>query len=422
VRPLLLGWSLALLAGRVTAGEDPLHLPIGDPARREREARLDLDAITDTAKGDSITPTELPARLAGTRLLLVGEDHASADAHRVQLRVLEELVRSGRRVIVGLEMYPAAQQSFLDDWAAGHLSEEQFLASSRWYEHWSYPFSYYREIFLFSREKGVPLVAVNLPREIVSAVGNKGLRGLSPEEAAQIPIPVNANSSEHRRLFQASVGEEGFHSGMTEEAWRRLLEAQCTWDAAMAGHSLRALEKREDETTILVLLAGSGHVEYGLGIARQALAAGFRGRIATLLPVPVEDEKGRRVPTVRASYADFVWGIPKEAEPAYPPLGVSPRALPDGKGLALLHAEKDSPAQNAGLAAGDVLLSLDGSPLPDRETFYRLMAAKRWGDEVRLSVRKGEQTREVRVLLRRGAPAGSAGSTPAPSPTSGRCL
>jgi hypothetical protein len=67
-----------------------------------------------------------------------------------------------------------------------------------------------------------------------------------------------------------------------------------------------------------------------------------------------------------------------------------------------------------------VFLSLDGSPLPDRETFHRLMAAKRWGDEVRVSVRKGEQTREVRVLLRRGSHAGSAGDTPTPTPTPGR--
>jgi uncharacterized iron-regulated protein len=414
-------FAVALTLSSVTparAAEDPRHLPVGDPARRDREAPLALDALTDTARGDFLAPADLPARLAGVRLLLVGESHTSAEAHRVERRVLEELARSGRPLLVGLEMYPATEQRFLDDWVAGRLSEEAFLSASRWYEHWSYPFGYYRDIFLFAREKSIPLVAVNAPRAVVSAVRQKGIAGLSAEEAAQIPIPTDADSLEHMRLFRASLGDEGFHSGMSEEDWKRLFAAQCTWDAAMAGHAIRALEKSGDGKAILVLLAGAGHVEYGLGIARQA--AGFPGRIATLLPVPVADEKGRPVRTVRASYADFLWGVPLEGDPLYPPLGVSVRPVGGQKALDLIHVEEESLAEREGLAAGDRLLALDGSPLPDRETFYRLMAGKGWGDEVRLLRRRGQETRELKVPLRRRAPGADAPArAPVPSPGPG---
>ena len=112
-------WSALLLLGAAyaAAGDDILHLPIGDAARRGRDVNLVLDGVTDTATGELITPAMLPAALADARVLFVGEGHTEMESHRVELKVLEELVRSGRKVLVGLEMYPYTQQKFLDQWS-----------------------------------------------------------------------------------------------------------------------------------------------------------------------------------------------------------------------------------------------------------------------------------------------------------------
>jgi hypothetical protein len=61
------GAALLLFASLAAPGtaEDVLRLPIGDPARRDREAPVVLDAITDTASGALLTPAELPKRLEG---------------------------------------------------------------------------------------------------------------------------------------------------------------------------------------------------------------------------------------------------------------------------------------------------------------------------------------------------------------------
>ena len=48
--------SLALVAAAALA-EDPLHLPIGDAARRDREASVVLDGIVETAGGAVLTPS-----------------------------------------------------------------------------------------------------------------------------------------------------------------------------------------------------------------------------------------------------------------------------------------------------------------------------------------------------------------------------
>ena len=83
---------------QVWADDAALNLPLGDPARREREAPLLLDAITDTRNGDTLAPVELAARLAGVRLLFVGENHTNQEFHQAQLRIVQELARSGRQV------------------------------------------------------------------------------------------------------------------------------------------------------------------------------------------------------------------------------------------------------------------------------------------------------------------------------------
>jgi len=401
---------LFIAAVRVLA-EDPLHLAIGDPGRKEKEALVVLDGITETAGGTVLTPAELQAYLAGVRLLLVGEEHTAMESHRVEKRVLEELANAGRHVLIGLEMYPYVEQTSLDLWIAGKLSEREFVKQSRWYKNWGYNWGYYRDIFLLAGERQMPMFAINTPREVVAAVRKKGFTGLTEEEAAHVPAKIDTENADHFRLFKASFGEEGFHTGVSEADWKRMFEAQCTWDATMAQNAVVALKKHaSDEKAILVVFAGSGHVQYGLGIERQA-ARLFSGRIATLLPVAVRDEKNEPVRSVRASYANFVWGILRETDPLFAELGVSTRPAERMKGISVINVEKKSVAERAGLAVGDLIVSMDGTAVEDRETLNRLVAEKKWGDSARLTLRRGGNPVNVTAYFRREPPQGE---TPEP--------
>lgn len=400
-RPPLLLLAL-LLAAPLSAADKTLHLALGDPARKDRQAPLVLDAVTDTRTGALITPAELANRLGDVRLLLVGESHTDMDFHRAQLRVLEELVRSGRKVLLGLEMYPYTGQPFLDSWVEGRLTEEQFLETSRWYENWGYNWDYYRDLFLFARDRKIRLFAVNAPRAVVEKVRKKGFESLTPEEAAHIPRDIDTRSAEHRALFKAFFApDDPLHAGMTEEQWDGMIAAQATWDATMAHNAVKALKAEPGAT--LVVLVGSGHVAYGLGIERQA-ARWFDGRIASVIPVNVKDAEGKSVEAVQASYADFVWGLPPATHPVHPHLGLSTVPAEGEKALKVIFIQEKTPAATAGFAVGDVLLALDGTPVPDKETLNRLMAAKSWGDAAVFRVRRGSGTAEVPVLFRRSAP------------------
>ena len=177
-----------------------------------------------------------------------------------------------------------------------------------------------------------------------------------------------------------------------------MFNAQCTWDAAMAYNAVRALETRPE--AIMVVLVGSGHVAYGLGIERQA-ELWFDGKVSTLIPVPVAEDPHHPRTSVQASYADFVWGVAPEREEQFPTLGLSTRQSGAGEPIEVIIVPPDSAVSRAGVEVGDVLVSIDGMTVSDRGTVSRLVAAKRWGDSIVLGLEREGRAFEASMVFRR---------------------
>ena len=389
-------------AASALAGQRSYHLPVGNPDLKGKEVKVVLDAVTASATGEQITPREAVARLAGTRVIFIGESHTAMDFHRVQKKVVAELHRAGKKVMIGLEMYPFTEQKYLDDWSNGYLTENGFLQLSHWYKNWGYNWNYYRDIFLYARDNGMRMFALNAPREVVSAVSKKGLDNLTPEERAFIAPKIDTASEEHFTLFKAFFEEasEGMHAMMNDAQARAMYASQCTWDATMGYNAIRALNEFGDQNSVMVVLIGSGHVAYNLGILRQS-AQWYQGKMASIIPIQVLDERDRPIESVQASYADYVWGLPQEKDALYPELGASTTEIPgDGRRKVMSVGE---PAKSAGFQAGDILISMDGTPLPNGEALNRLMAEKTYGDSaVFLVQRQGSpESVPLRVNFRR---------------------
>ena len=392
--------TLALACPIAAFAQEPSNLPIGDPARRDKNAAVVLDGINDAATGEIITPRDLAARLAGVRVVFVGESHTSIEYHNVQRRLIEELTAAGRKVFVGLEMYPYTEQAWLDKWSAGELSEDAFLKDSRWYKNWGYHWLYYRDIFTFSRDNKIRMFGVNTPREVVAAVRKKGFANLTPEEAARIPTKIDVDSPEHKRLFKAYFApEDSLHiTSMTDEQFNAMYNAQATWDATMGYNAVQALQKFGDKDTIMVVLIGSGHVAYGLGAERQA-KLWFDGKIASVIPMAVANDKGEK-PVVRASYANFIWGVAPEKAPLFPTLGFSTGQKKENL-YPVIAVQPESIAAIAGFKVGDSLVSMDGTAITDSEIMNRLMAQKRWGDAAEFKVKRGTEEVTLKAYFRR---------------------
>lgn len=395
-----------LSSPQARAADKLLHLAIGDPARKDRVAPVVLDGVTDTRTGEVITPADLAARLAGTRLLLIGEEHTSTEFHGVQYRVLSALIASGRHVMIGLEMFPYTEQRSLDQWRDGAVDEAGFLRVSRWYENWGYNWLYYRDIFWLARQSRVPMFAVNTPREVVSAVRKKGLANLTPEESAHIPKDIDVSSADHMTFFKTTFEDQqggggSVHGGdMPDEMWVNMLGAQATWDATMGFNAVQALKQANDPKAIMVVLVGSGHVAYGLGIERQA-RKWFDGQITSIIPVPVGSQGRVLRKDTQASYANFTWGVLDEVDSAYPMMGTSTAVGSGNVPRRVIIVQEGSPAAQAGIKVDDELQSFDGVPLTEKETFSRLMADKRWGDSATIVVKRGSADVTIQVVFRR---------------------
>lgn len=380
-------------------GREPFSLELGDPTRRARTIALAVDQIRDTARDVDVSSDEVAAALADASIVLVGESHTSAESHRVQAAVIAALQRAGRKVTIGLEMFPAdAPTAPFDRWLRGGLDEATFLRESGWYDYWGYPWGYYRDVFLLARQHRMPIRGVNAPRAIVSMVGRRGLNGIGGMERGQLAPTIDTTNEEHRQLFVAYVGGgSGTHgAGMPPDVLQRMVEAQCTWDATMAFHATELLKENPDPKAVVVVLVGSGHVAYNLGIARQARAYTDK-RVATVMPIATSPTTPEQV---RASVGDIVWGVPTETYPLYPTFGVSFRSSGD-QPTTVLMVSPGSPADAMGLKAGDTLVTVDDQPIRKDVELRALIDRKQWGDAIRASIKRGDQSLTLTGRLQR---------------------
>lgn len=371
-----LALAVLLPGGQPLAQEDLLQLAIGDDSRRDREITVSLDTVVDTRSGERVAPAELYDSLGRPRVVFVGEEHTDAAFHDVQLHVLRRLHAGAIPLLIGLEMYPASSQAVLDRWVHDTLDEHVFVEESDWYSVWGYHWGYYREIFAFARTNRIRLIGLNE----------------TPGTSESVDVS-EASSDDHRELVRAFFeADSPVHGGISDEQFDQLARAQARRDAVMAQHAADALARNPAHT--MVVLAGTGHVLYDLGIARQ-LPLEYLDSTASILPVPVATEPE----TVRASVADIVWGIPESEFPRYPELGVV--AFGTDHGLDVIHVDEDSPAQAAGIEVGDRLKVIDEASLWERSDLSRAMAELSWGDIVTVTLERNGETVVVDVALRR---------------------
>jgi uncharacterized iron-regulated protein len=207
--------------------------------------------LWDAETHQEIGIQQAAARLAGASLVFVGETHDLPSHHQGQLQVIETLAATGKPLAVGLEMFQQRHQEVLDRWGAGKIDEKEFVPHFRanWGDHWPL----YRDIFLTCRSRQIPMVGLNVPKEITRQVARNGFDSLSREQIGMLPMVTCQVDPEYLELMHSAHG----HGGMSPQAFTNFCEAQLVWDTAMAIHSLDYLRKNPERT--LIVLAGSVH-------------------------------------------------------------------------------------------------------------------------------------------------------------------
>jgi uncharacterized iron-regulated protein len=204
--------------------------------------------------------SEVLSELKKNRVILVGEHHTSIDHHFGQLNVIQSLKEAGVQVAIGLEMFRDDSQQALEKWVAGTISEEEFEAI--YYDNWNYPWPVYRMIFDYARQEKIPMIGLNVPREITRQVSQGGFNSLSEEQRGKLKDVSCRVDKEYMDYIKRAFGSHA-HGQIN---FTYFCEAQMVWDTAMAVNTLEYLKKEPD--SVVVLLAGAGHVRKG-AVPRQ---------------------------------------------------------------------------------------------------------------------------------------------------------
>ena len=160
-------------------GSEAPYLPVKPP---------ELGDILHTATGHYISEQTLFSSLSRYPLVYVGEVHDNPASHRLQLDILKAmLLHNPGKLALGMEMFNNGQQAALDRWIAGELTEKEFLRESRWFENWGSDFELYRELLVFSREQGIPVIGLNIPKSLGRKVSMTPLDQLDRETGEQLP-------------------------------------------------------------------------------------------------------------------------------------------------------------------------------------------------------------------------------------------
>ncbi len=299
----------------------------------------------------------LAKQIAKHQVIYLGETHTSTADHHLQLKMIEAIAPQVEHPVIAMEMFPTTSQKALNAYifTPETMSERQFLKASRYYQVWNYDFRYFREIFRFAQKHRIPVIALNLERNIVSQVFKTGsLDRLSDDQQQHLPENRNLALPGYSKRLSEVYQAHAHHSQGNPAGF---IQAQALWDETMATNIAGYL-KGHPEATILVL-AGSEHTRKDSGIPP---------RVAARLPVrqaSVLNLSDSNIPDNLNELADYYFFADKTELPPQGKLGILLKKITvqEKPAIKITGFTKTSKAPKTGLKAEDIILSIDDFPI-----------------------------------------------------------
>jgi uncharacterized iron-regulated protein len=267
---------------------------------------------------------DLVRRLDDADVVFFGENHDDPETHRAEFALLDALGRTGRPVILSLEMFERDAQPLLNEYLAGRMSEADFLAKSR---PWDRYITDYRPMVELAKAKGWRVIASNIPRPMASAVGRKALAALdtlTPLERSWAARDIKCPEDAYRTRFMETM--RGHGSGGAPSAGdtlptavaTRFYLAQCIKDETMA-ESIVESRNGAPPDAIVVHYDGAFHSDYRQGTVDRVKRRAPNLRLLVITAVPVLDPSTATLTDHkdRADFIVFTKRIPPK--PAVPP-------------------------------------------------------------------------------------------------------
>lgn len=272
----------------------------------------------DASSGTDIAFNELVRRVTTADVVFVGEQHDDPETHRVEFGILDAIGRTGRPVVLSLEMFERDVQPLLNEYLAGRLSETDFLARSR---PWDRYVTDYRPMVELAKANGWAVIASNVPRPMASAVGRKALAALdtlTSAERAWAARDIQCPDDAYKTRFMQTMRGHGPGGAppaagdtLPTAVATRFYLAQCIKDETMA-ESIVEAHQRAPGNAIVVHFDGAFHSDYHLGTVSRVKRRAPDAKLVVITAVPVTDPSAATLADHkdRADYIIFTKRIP----------------------------------------------------------------------------------------------------------------
>ena len=241
------------------------------------------ERLFDIEKEETVLLSDAVARLKQNRIVLVGEQHDNAGHHAMQLAVIRALHKAGAAVAVGMEMFRSDSQPGLNRWSAGKMPEAEFVRL--YYDNWNFDWPLYAPILRYARDNRLPVVGLNVSRQITSQVAREGFQSLSEQQRGKLGNVACIVDRTYMEFIKRAYGAHA-HGSFNFEYF---CEAQLVWDNIMAINALAFVGDHPE--TVMVIVTGNGHAWKG-GIPAQ-IADRSKAPFSVILPeIPGVTEPG----------------------------------------------------------------------------------------------------------------------------------
>lgn len=241
--------------------------------------------------------------LATQDIILFGEQHNSAIAHWLQLRVTKELATK-RNLQLGAEMIEADNQTALDLYLSDSMTQRGFDTTARLWPNYK---TDYAPLVDFAKANNISFTATNIPRRYASMVYRGGFEALDTisdlEKSWMAPLPMAFDAN--LPTYQSILKMMGPHGSP------KLVMSQATKDATMAHFILKYFRAGN----LFLHYNGAFHSDYYEGILwylkRQSPDLNY-STISTVTQIDIskldEEHKGK---------ADFILVVDDEVTTTY---------------------------------------------------------------------------------------------------------
>lgn len=335
------------------------------PGSKDMDLKRSILGI-DVSKALSLE--DIIEKLLDKKIIYVGEQHDRYEHHLIQLEIIKALKERGYDIVIGMEMFIHKNQKALDDYINGKIDEREFLRQSQYFKTWGFDYVLYRDILNFARDNRIPVIGLNISREIVNKVSRSGIESLSEDEKKELPSEMDMTDEEYKKRLRETFEK---HEGSEERDFENFYQSQIIWDEIMAQRIDEYM--KENPSKRMVVIAGGGHLAYSSGIPKRA----FRRNNLPYAVVLNNDE-------VFSGISDYILYPEPLSTPETPKLMALLKD--DEEGVKIMGFPDKSISESAGLRKNDLIVAIDGERVKDVEDVKITLLYKKKGDKIKVEI------------------------------------